>query len=130
MYHSSHPDYKISDKFEYTVSTRDMVKQRLHLIFYGKKNQEKLGDISVPLYTIATGPALFDFNINSLGGYVGRCSFHVKMSQKIQVKIKSTTLVARTIENLTEKNYFYTVSLLDGEEIIDSEKSAEFENCF
>jgi hypothetical protein len=56
--------------------------------------------------------------------------FHVKMSQFFKVTIKSCILIGKLLENLSEKHYFYNFTLVDGENRIESEDSADFENCF
>lgn len=52
------------------------------------------------------------------------------MSQKVSVGLRSCTLIAKLTENLTERDYSYTVSLLDGKETVNSDQSIQFENCF
>ena len=84
----------------------------------------------VNLYKIATGAIHNNFTIISSKGSPGKISFDVKMSQLFNISIKSCVLVGKLLENLSEKHYFYNISLRDGDVIIESEHSADFENCF
>ena len=54
----------------------------------------------------------------------------MKMSQFFKVTMKSCILIGKLLENLSEKHYFYNFTLVDGENRIESEHSADFENCF
>lgn len=129
-YDNGYPNYDMEDNFIYNCTTKALTKQYLFITFFGGKKNEELGSIKISLYTVATGAYHFDYTVMSESSYLGRCSFDIKMSQKVVVEIKSCTLVAKVLDNLNEKNYFYNFTLLDGEHTIESDKSAEFENVY
>ena len=100
------------------------------ITLYGGSKDKKLGFCKVNLYKIATGAIHNNFILLSSSGSPGRISFDVKMCQYFSMIIKSCVLIGKLNENLQEKHYFYSMTLLDGENRIESEHSADFENCF
>jgi hypothetical protein len=130
MYNKPHPDYKISETFMYNVTTQEIVKQYLIIKFFQIETDKILGEVNISLYKVATGAKHFDYHITSPKKYLGRTSFDVKMDQMIKVEIKSTQLVVKLQDKLTEKHYFYNFSLEHCQNVIESPHSTDFENCY
>lgn len=122
------PDFNIDDEFSYVTSNHELINQYLTITLWGE--DKKWGSCSVNLYKIATGAVHNNFKLYSKDGSTARIAFDVKMCQNFSIDIKSCVLVGKLLENLTEKKYLYSMALLDGENRVESEYSAEFENCF
>ena len=76
------------------------------------KSLNRLGEVSIPLIEIATGPIHFDYSISAFGGFTGRIIFDVKMSQRIKFTLKAESLVCTMTDNLTSLWYFYNFKLI------------------
>ena len=96
----------------------------------GAKKNKPIGFIKLNLYEVAQAPSHFDFNLSSYGSYLGRLVFDIKMSQKINVNIKSKQLVSVMNEPLADKFYIYQLELINKDNRVTSELSSDFENVF
>lgn len=79
-----------------------------------------MGETRIPLLTLATGPAHFDFLISSIFGTFGRISFDIQMSQIVDFELNIQDIEFFFLERLKSQFYNFYVKVLVSDSLTPS----------